>query len=100
MNEAALLKTTLDHVRPKLPNQVTQLRYKLGVDSTGDEAIWVWVEMPDNAPDTVWSWESREKMRDTIRLAIEAAGLEPWVYVRFAESENGADHLADARSAA
>lgn len=85
MNIGGMIRTTLEKLRPKLPNAVTDLRFEHGADSTGDEAIWVWVEIPDDASEEVWSWESRQGMRDAIRAAIEAAGLEPWVYIRFTE---------------
>jgi hypothetical protein len=80
-----MVRATLERLRRKLPDAITGLRFEQGPDSTGDEAIWVWVEIPDDAPDEVWSWESRQQMRDAIRGAIEAVGLEPWVYVRFTE---------------
>ncbi len=85
MNVSATIRTILKSLRPKLPDAVTDLRFEHGLDSTGDEAIWVWVEIPDDAPEKVWSWDSREGMRNSIRSAIAEAGLEPWVYVRFTE---------------
>lgn len=91
MNAAASIRKTLDALRESLPAAVTDLRFEHGPDSTGDEAIWVWVEIPDDAPAEVWSWSSRQEMRSKIRAAIEAAGLEPWVYVRFTEPVQATD---------
>lgn len=85
MDVTAAVRSALEKLRPQLAPAVTDVRFEHGPDSTGDEAIWVWVEIPDDAPEEVWAWESRQKMRDMIRAAIEAAGLEPWVYIRFTE---------------
>lgn len=85
MDAEATVRATLEKIRSKLPGAVTDLRFEYGPDSTGEEAIWIWVEIPDDAPEEVWSWDSRQGMRDAVRAEIEAAGLKPWVYVRFTE---------------
>lgn len=85
MKEEAIVRTTLEKIRPSLASEVTDLRFEVGLDSTGDEAIWVWIEMPDDAPQEVWAWNSKQAMRATIRTAIAETDLDRILYIRFTD---------------
>jgi hypothetical protein len=64
-----------------LPAPVENWRVETGEDSTGNEAVWVWVTIEDKD----LNWETRTKVRALVRDAVrrEFGKQEPWVYVRF-----------------
>ncbi len=64
-----------------LPAAVLDWRVETGEDSTGDEAIWVWVTLKDEDLDR----ETRARLRTLVRDAVHdrLRKREPWVYVRF-----------------
>lgn len=69
-----------------LPEYVVDKRVKLDLDSTGEQAVWIWVVLSDEKQDL--PSEQAAKIRDSIRHALRHAGIELWTYVRFrTESE-------------
>lgn len=75
------IKHALEQVQ--LPEAVLTLDFKLGEDSTGEPAVWVWVFVePDAAArkgfDTLAA-DVPKKVRD----ALAKAGITRWAYVRF-----------------
>ena len=64
---------------------------KVGRDSTGDDAVWVWVVLHDDLVEQVWPLQTRDELRDRVREIVRsaAAPTEIQVYVRFrSESEH------------
>ena len=80
------IRQTLEALR--LPAKVRKWRVEEGEDSTGDDAVWVWVTLDDR--DLV------EKKREAIRQAVRSALFErvrpkpTWVYVHFRGSSEDA----------
>lgn len=52
------------------PIAITNWDVQVGKDSTGDDAIWVWIILNDDLVDQVWSNQIREKMRECVRKII------------------------------
>lgn len=83
--EIARIEAALDAV--PWPPFVTGREWKLDIDSTGDEAIWIWVVVPTyevieaNRP----AWRA---LRRAIRETLPAKGVALWPYIRLkAENE-------------
>lgn len=70
------------------PQFVKDREWKLDVDSTGDEALWLWIVVSDPKAieeDDSSAWTD---LRQTIRDALSAKGIRLWTYIRVkAESE-------------
>jgi hypothetical protein len=84
MPDVAQLKNVLEGL--KFPVPVKKWEIDTGVDSTGDESIWVWAVLDDaEFIDEKRSWPIRDQIRDAIRNAADSLfnGHSPWVYVRF-----------------
>ncbi|MBI5853574.1 MAG: hypothetical protein HZB39_21405 [Planctomycetes bacterium] len=61
---------------------------KIGTDSTGDPAVWIWIILKDASLPRAWSFESREKLRQWAKQTVRSAGIEDLTYVSFrTESE-------------
>lgn len=72
------------------PAFVTGREWKRDTDSTGDEAIWIWVVVPAyeviEANRSAWT-----ELRETIRETLLAKGVDFWPYIRLkAENEQPA----------
>ncbi len=83
MIDDATVEKLLEELRPTLPDSIVGFDVETGLDHVGDEAIWVWVILPD-ADTAAWEYANREVIRESIRDAFLAEKL-PWVYVRFRE---------------
>lgn len=71
-----------------LPVPVKDWQVETGEDSTGNEAVWVWVTLKDEDLDRAPRDRVRELVRDAVHRSIQRD--EPWVYVRFrGASESG-----------
>jgi hypothetical protein len=71
--ESALSKRRSRHV--------SRVVTKIGTDSTGDPAIWIWIILKDTA--LAEAWPRREDLRLWAEKAVRAAGIEHWVYIAF-----------------
>lgn len=82
--DAEEIKKELERLK-NLPADVASWRVEIGEDATGEDAVWVWVEL---AGDHVGS-EIRQTIRDMVKRAARDAATfspKPWIYVRVLES--------------
>lgn len=77
--EIARIEAALDAV--PWPPFVTGREWKLDIDSTGKEAIWIWVVVPTyetvEANEEAWT-----AMCDAIHDTLPAKGVDLWPYIR------------------
>lgn len=87
-----LVKVALRKARKRFPPapRVVGTPYRLGVDSTGHDAIWVWVVLDDATPKEQLRHASLEPIAEAVRAAIReplrgVAPIQPELipYVRF-----------------
>lgn len=83
MIDDATVEKLLEELRPTLPASIVGFDVETGLDHVGDEAVWVWVILPD-ADTAAWEYANREMIRWKIQDAALEAKL-PWVYIRFRE---------------
>jgi len=72
------------------PPFVTGREWKRDTDSTGDEAIWIWVVVPtyEVIEANAAAWRA---LRRLIRETLPAKGVDLWPYIRLkAENEQAA----------
>ena len=70
----------------ELPEYVLEKRFQMGVDTTGDRAVWIWVVLSDDKEDV--PSEEVAQIRNSVRGALKGAGIDMWTYLRFrTESE-------------
>jgi hypothetical protein len=86
MNIIATIEDVL-HNMVDLPASVQAWDVEVGADTTGDEAVWVWVTLRDEDLNR----QTRERFRDLVRNAIHhrTSDSSPWVYVRFRGASKG-----------
>ena len=65
---------------PSLPARVDSWNVEAGGDATGEQSIWVWAILAENA-----DRDQRSTIRDTVRDVVKKVLDDPdvWVYVRF-----------------
>ncbi|MFH1469628.1 MAG: hypothetical protein ABIO70_34905 [Pseudomonadota bacterium] len=69
---------------------------KVGRDSTGDDAVWVWVVLHDNLVDQVWPLDIRDELRERVReIVLGAAPTDVQVYVRFRSQSEHLDIVGE-----
>jgi hypothetical protein len=80
--ESEKVKQALEHAR--LPEKlVLNWDFRLGADSTGEPAIWVWVFVdPDVAAGEDFNTLASDVQR-RVRDSLAEAGIARWAYVRF-----------------
>ena len=81
INEADEIRVAVK--RATLPDTVQDVSYRLDVDASGMPAVWVWVVVDDDAPSRPDFPAMAADIRDSIRNALQQAGIERWPYVRF-----------------
>lgn len=79
-----VLKRTLNLKRLKLPKTppIVELRYEVGVDWSGDDAVWIWTIVDDATPRGEWTYVKLKPVYERIREAVRSTGLEILPYVR------------------
>jgi len=60
-----------------------RVELKEGRDADGDPALWVWIALRADAPDSEWTVEKRERIRERVMEVIAENEFEDWVFVRF-----------------
>ena len=73
---------TVEKARQALGPGVEAIEVKVGLDSTGDPAVWAWIIL-DESCEAPWAFENREKLRMALIDQFRAAGVREWVYVGF-----------------
>ena len=69
--------------KASLPDAVLGVSHRLDEDATGTPAVWVWVVVDDAAVASRNFSSVAAEIRDTIRDALQHAGVDRWPYVRF-----------------
>lgn len=77
--------------KARLPDFVVDVAYELGVDSTGDPAVWIWTIFSDDEAAAEKFGEDTDLVREKIFVAFHDAGIERWPYVRFRSASEHAE---------
>jgi hypothetical protein len=67
----------------KPPHGVSRVLTKIGTDSTGDPAVWIWIILPDSSFEDASSSSEHKKLREWAANAVRASGVQHWPYVFF-----------------
>lgn len=74
------IEKAIHGIQEEIPATVTSWQIEIGPDATDEDAIWVWVTLPDEDLKD----ETRTTIRSLLKNAIrEALHSTVWVYVRF-----------------
>jgi hypothetical protein len=57
--------------------------WQKGRDADGDPAVWLWAVLKEDAPDSEWARENRERIQSKVREEASQSGVSDWVFVRF-----------------
>lgn len=77
----------------QIPQWVRDLRFETGEDANGEPAIWIWVEVEDEAANAAVFSQNTRHVRDLIATCIRKLDIPVWPYVRFrTSSEQAARH--------
>lgn len=74
-----LLEQRLDG---RFPDWVKDLRIESGFDSTGDSAIWIWVEIADEAANNRDLLKNYTSVQELLRRELKSIGEARWPYIR------------------
>lgn len=67
--------------RLPMPEFVRGLRLKRGEDATGDEAVWVWVRVPEGVTAEPGALEAIEAFRERVREKVWESAPGVWSYM-------------------
>jgi hypothetical protein len=67
----------------RLPRWVTGLRCETGTDTAGDLALWIWVEVTDDATTKGRIEKEGQVIHDLIESAYRETGGRRWPFIRF-----------------
>ncbi len=81
MSEQEQVDTVLATIQR--PSFVTEVRYALDTDWSGDPAVRVWVILRDDIADSAEIFDHTEPIRSTITQALRDAGIDLWPYIHF-----------------
>ena len=73
-------------IRAELGDEVERLDVEEGIDSDGEPALWVWIVLRSDAPETAWAWDRRRTMKAAVSKGLQEAGVGDWIYVRFRDA--------------
>lgn len=65
------------------PDAVLTLDFELGIDSSGDPALWVWVFVDSDVAASAEFTQIATDIRQLLRDSLTAAGVTRWPYIRF-----------------
>lgn len=85
-SETDRIQATLDGLPRSSPPSPTIVGtdFELGTDQADDPAVFIVVFLDERTKDKDWISTKLDPIADTIRNALREAGVERWVYVRFA----------------
>ncbi len=82
--EAFVIGKKLEQLlKGRLPEWVRDLRLETGPDVIGDPALWVWVELDDDAARKEVFANNTKMVQQKLEAAIHEIGVERWPFVRF-----------------
>jgi hypothetical protein len=67
----------------KLPGWVTGISCETGLDLVGDPAIWIWVDVTDDATNRRKVAKEGQAIHETIETAYRRIGGRRWPFIRF-----------------
>ncbi|TVS19212.1 MAG: hypothetical protein EA424_09180 [Planctomycetaceae bacterium] len=70
----------------RLPGWVREIRFETGNDSNGDPAVWIWVEIDDEAATADVLSKNTRQVRSLLRECVRQLEIPHWPYVRFRTS--------------
>lgn len=85
------IRDQLSKRREEFPSAIAGWDVRVGRDSTGDDAVWVWIVLRDELVEEMWPFQTRDELRRRVREIVRNAAepKEVQVYVRFrSESEH------------
>ena len=65
------------------PRHVSRVVTRIGPDSTGDPAVWIWIILKDTSLAEAWARSNREELRRWAERAVRKAGIDHWAYITF-----------------
>lgn len=80
---AAIMQTLRSGARLPARPMVSQIRCVLADDSMSAPSIFATVMLPADFPDSEWTARNLDPIVAAIRTAVQQAGIDRWVYVRF-----------------
>lgn len=69
-----------------LPRDVKAYGIELGLDSTGDPALWIWLDVADAHEPTSAMITRLRKFKDKVYRTLLDEGVSRWPYVRLREA--------------
>lgn len=93
LNEAADVLAAVK--KASLPVAVREVTHHLDVDASGRPAVWIWVVVDDVLASSKNFPSVAAEIRDTIRDALQQAGIDRWPYVRFRTRSEEAELAGD-----
>lgn len=76
----------LDYCQEKLKRtlpQISKIMHRIEDDSTGEEALWVWVILEDEATKGDKFYEITRQVRSELTRMLRAYGVELWPFIHF-----------------
>ena len=68
--------------RLPMPEFVQGLRLTWGEDATGDEAVWVWVRVPEGVTARPGALEAIKQFKEQVRMKVGELAPGVWPYIR------------------
>lgn len=76
---------SLQNLKATLPDwpEVVDIQYTLGEDQGGDPSVFVVVFLDDATPESDWTSEKLNPIRDRLQQALNDTDIDRWLYVRY-----------------
>jgi hypothetical protein len=79
-----------------LPDWVREIRFETGNDSNGDPAVWIWVEIDDDAATADLLSRNTRQVRSLLGECVRRLEIPHWPYIRFRTSSERAEATLEA----
>ncbi len=80
----------------RLPGWVREIRFETDNDSNGDPAVWIWVEIDDDAATPNVLSRNTRRVRSLLGECVQQVDDPHWPYVRFRTSSERAEATLEA----
>jgi hypothetical protein len=80
----------------RLPGWVREIRFETGNDSNGDPAVWIWVEIDDEAATADVFSKNTRQARSLLGECVRQLEIPHWPYIRFRTSSERAEATLEA----
>ncbi len=80
----------------RLPGWVREIRFETGNDSNGDPAVWLWVEIEDDAATAEMLSKNTRQVRGVLGECVRQLEIPHWPYIRFRTSSERVDATLEA----